>query len=238
MSTVNRVETSAPAARQHEAAQRYDIYAVVHKGLRAFLGDTLAQVGRIDAFDAEDVARGAASVRALLDACRAHLHHEDRHLHPAMEARRPGSAARTADDHLEHGEAIEALEHLVQALESSAGAERQANCTRLYRQLSLFVAENLVHMQVEETHNMAVLWGAYTDAELLAIEQAIVASIPPERALQFMRWMLPYANHAERVALLTGMRAAAPVQAFQAVLAVVRAHLTDKEWAKLQGALA
>lgn len=49
----------------------------------------------------------------------------------------------------------------------------------LERLLALFVADDVQHMHVEETAHDAVLWAHYSDDELMAIEQAIVASIPP-----------------------------------------------------------
>jgi hypothetical protein len=52
---------------------RFNLYLHVHKGLRAFMADVLTTVGRIDALDAVEVTAGVAQVRALLDACRAHL---------------------------------------------------------------------------------------------------------------------------------------------------------------------
>jgi hypothetical protein len=52
-----------------------------------------------------------------------------------------------------------------------------------------------------------------------------------------MRWLIPFMNPAERAAVLGDMRSKAPAPAFEAVLATVRAHLTDREWAKLARSL-
>ena len=57
----------------------------------------------------------------------------------------------------------------------------------LYRQLTLFMAHNFEHMNEEETAHNAVLWAHYTDAELVGIHDALVASIPPHEMLQFAR---------------------------------------------------
>jgi hypothetical protein len=231
------VASARDRGRVCSPSHRYDIYAIVHKGLRAFMCDTLTLLGRMDADDASDLAAGLAALRALLEVCSIHLGHENRHVHAAMEARRPGSSARTSEDHLEHEEAIEALESLAEAVECSTGAERRAVATRLYREVALFVAENLVHMDVEESHNTAVLWDTYTDEELIAIEHAIVSSIPPADQVRFQRWMLPSVTPAERAGMLIGMRQAAPAHAFEATLGAARPHLNAKEWGKLQAAL-
>ena len=93
-------------------------------------------------------------------------------------------------------------------------------------------------MHVEETAHNAVLWARYTDAELVAIHDALVASIPPEEMMFTLRWLVPFMNPAERAAMLRDMRVHAPAPAFAAALEVVRPHLAGREWDKLAAALA
>ena len=104
--------------------------------------------------------------------------------------------------------------------------------------LALFVAENLTHMNVEETDNQAALWSAYTDEELIGIERALIASLKPEELMVGMRWMLVGMTPAERSAKLAGIRMGAPAPAFEAILGLARAHLSQKDWRKLSQALA
>ena len=219
------------------ATPRHDMYAGVHKGLRAFMGDTLAVVGRMDPADEHDVAAALGQARSLLAICASHLEHENRFVHAAMEARRPGSSARTGEDHVGHEEAIDELTAEIGAFQRATGAARTAAAHRLYLRLAAFVAENLAHMHVEETANNAVLWACYTDDELLAIEHMLVAAIPPQKMGAFLRWMLPSISHAERVAMLSGMRQGAPAEAFAGVLALTRANVSTRDWAKLAAAL-
>jgi len=58
---------------------------------------------------------------------------------------------------------------------------RAALAQRLYRHLALFIGENLQHMQVEETENNAALWALYSDDELAAIHDRLLASVPPKK---------------------------------------------------------
>jgi hypothetical protein len=219
------------------ATPRHDMYAGVHKGLRAFMGDTLAVVGRMDPADEHDVAAALGQARSLLAICASHLEHENRFVHAAMEARRPGSSARTGEDHVGHEEAIDELTAEIGAVERATGPARATAAHRLYLRLATFVAENLVHMHVEETENNAVLWACYTDAELQAIEGALVASIPPPEMGAVLRWMIPAMSHAARVGMLSGMRQNAPAEVFDGVLALTRAHVSARDWAKLADAL-
>jgi hypothetical protein len=227
-----------PAPRATAPQERYNIYANPHKALRMCMGECLAAAGRVDPHDGADVAALAARVRDLLAFCRTHLEKEEHHVHAVMEARRPGSSAAIAEDHREHLVAIARLESGVRALESASARGRAAAATQLYRDLALFMADNLVHMHAEEVDNNEALWAAYTDEELLAVEQRLVASIPPEMLQMALRWMMPAMNPAERAVLLKGVRATAPAPAFAAVLAGVTPLLTEGERGKLERALA
>jgi hypothetical protein len=225
---------SAPAP----AAPRPELYTAVHKGLRAFMSETLAAVGRMDADDRAEVAEVLVMVRLLLWTCRDHLALENRHLHPAMEARSPGSSRTTATDHVDHERAFAALKSDVQALEQALPARRAAAALHLYRQLAVFVAENFLHMHTEETENTALLWQTHTDAELVDLHQRIVKSIPPTDMAVYLRWMVPAMSPSERAAMLGNMRQGMPAETFAGVIATVRPHLREREWDKLSRALA
>lgn len=228
LDTVAQAEAQAP---------RMDMYGGIHKAMRAFMADTLLAVGRMDADDALELAETTERVLGLLQACRSHLRHENEFVHAAMEARAPGACASVAHEHEEHLQHIERLATLVQALRDCAAAQRFAVQQRLYGELGLFVAENFRHMHVEETVHNAVLWARYSDAELVAIHDALVASIPPEEMMGTVRWLVPFMSPVERVGLLADIRAKAPPPAFDAILAAARPHLTEREWAKLARAL-
>ena len=211
---------------------RYDIYAFIHKGLRAFMAHTLVRVGRLDAHDPAEVAEVSAEVQGLLDICRAHLRHENDVVHAAMEARAPGSTERIAHEHVEHLATIDALQRLLSEVPGDAAAAQA-----LYRALSAFVAENFEHMQVEEGAHNAVLWATHSDEEIQALEHRIVSSLGPEESRLGMRWMLPHMTPAERAAMLAGMRQAAPAEAFDGVLSLIRPLLGGRDWRKLSVAL-
>ncbi len=232
-STIIRFDDALPL----DAAPRLDLYGPVHKGLRALMFDTVARLGRCDAGDAREVADTLAAVRTLLWVCERHLHHENAIVHAAMESRRPGSSAMTADDHVGHVDAIAALRDQVDATEAVAPAHRPRALYRLYLRVARFVAENLEHMEVEETHNTAVLRDAFDDAGLAQVHDRILASIPPEEMALFMRWILVGISHEERVGMLTGMRANAPAPAFDATVSTCRDLLAPNDWAKLAKAL-
>lgn len=216
---------------------RYNIYGIIHKAIRAFLCDTLMTLASMDTQDEQEVARSLAQLRELIAYCDSHLQHENTFVHPAMEARRPGSSSHIAAEHEEHLAAFHELRHLADAVEYSSGAAREAAATQLHLSFALFVAENLAHMNIEESVNNAVLQATHTDEELLAIEHAIVATIAPQEMMLGMRWMIPAMNATERAQQLGGMRQGAPAPVFDAVLDIARANLAGRDWDKLAQAL-
>lgn len=229
-------ENQAVAAAQ--TAARFDMYTGIHKALRAMMADTLLAVGRMDPADTEEVTAVSGRVMELLDFCTGHLQHENAFVHTAIEARAPGASEAVAHDHVEHVAHITALKQAIAAIWASpAGRCPPEAALALYRQLALFVADNFHHMHTEETAHNAVLWARYTDAELIAIHDALLASIPPAEMMFTLRWLVPYMSPDERCALLGGMREQAPAPAFAAALETVQPHLTLTEWAKLARAL-
>jgi hypothetical protein len=213
---------------------RINMYSGIHKALRAQMGDCLDRLARTDADDAQDLHATLALVRALLDSMQQHLEHERDHVHPAMDARRPGSAQAAEQDHGHHVAAIATLRSWCDAVADSASPVLLG---QLHLQMSVFVGENLVHMNMEETEHNAVLWECYTDEELARIHHGILASIAPGEMQATMHWMLPALNPAERAGMFEGMRATMPAEAFAGMLALTRSLIGAREMGKLEQAL-
>lgn len=216
---------------------RHDSYGGIHKALRRFMSDTLGRVGSTDPADADEVAATLAQLRDLLDTCELHIKDENEFIHPALERARPGSAARIAAEHGHHHDAIADLRDLAGLIEDTREPARGAALARLYRAMALFVAENFAHMEVEEAEHNPVLWAHYTDAELIAIERALVASIPPQVMVRMMYWFMPSLNAPERAAMLGDMKAGMPPEPFLGMLDIARRSIAASDFAKLTRAL-
>jgi hypothetical protein len=229
--------STASAAPAAPTAPRVDLYAPIHKALRSAMSETLVLVGRLDVFDAEETRDTLAAFEGLLDLCLGHVQHENDFVHAAIEARMPGGAARTADDHIDHVDHIETLRAEGRALAAAPVGERTTLSLRLYRHLALFVAENFQHMHIEETVNNAALWAHYSDAELMDLHQRLVSSIPPSEFLDVSRWMVPALCPVERAGLLNGAKAGMPPEAFLGVVGYVRPYIDARGWSKLAPAI-
>ena len=212
---------------------RFDLYAFIHKALREQMSRTLGQLGRAEPGQPEAL----DAVAQLLSALRAHLRHENDFVHTAIEARQPGGSRDTADDHVEHLDAIDQLGQELTALRAAPAAEQAPLMQRLYRHLAAFIGENLVHMQVEESQNNARLWALYSDAELLAIHERLLASIGPDEMATSLQWMAAALNDAELAMLYGDMQRGAPAEVFPALLGLAHSQLSAPRQARLNRSL-
>jgi hypothetical protein len=228
---------SVPTSGPRISPPRVDVYAAIHKALRLYMADTLSRLGAADPDDPAELATALDGVDALLAHLRSHLQHENDFLHSAIESRHPGGARQTADDHRDHLDSIACLADESQSLREAESATRAALAQRLYRHLAVFVGENLIHMMVEETQNNAQLWALYSDAELVALHDRLVASVPSAEMVPVMRWMTRALSVPDLAAVFSDMRRKAPPPAFQAMLEVARGDMSATRWAALARAL-
>lgn len=201
-----------------EFAGRYDFYGPIHKGLRFGTCGLLLRLGSQDFTDEADTATLLGELRGHLALAAAHLRHEDEQLHTALEARMPGAARALDAQHREHEVRFAQLARIIAALEEAPAAARMARGQALYLALSAFLAEDLHHMYEEEAVTAPQLWRLFSDAELQAIEMAIIAGLTPAENIGYMRLMLPAMTPQQRAGLLSGMKAGAPAEAFDAVI--------------------
>lgn len=216
--------------------QRHNIYYMIHKALRLRLGHTLQLLGSTDWATLQASLTAQSDLQQTLDLCASHLQHENEFIHPALENHYPGTSRQASHDHGEHQASIAELRQLAQLLADSSEQQRPDCANGLYQQFALFVGENLCHMHLEETAHNAVLWHAFSDAQILQIEQELLASIPPAEKMDVLPWMLRATSPAECRLLLQGLRAEAPAAAWPQIRAALLNQLSSADKAKLQQA--
>ena len=213
---------------------RHDLYGPIHKALRAAMGRTLVKLGSADFSDALETAQVLAALRAQLATGASHLRHEDEHIHTALEARCPGASGRLEADHHHHEQAFAELEALMLEIEAAPSAERASLGRELYLRYSEFVAADLAHMVEEERAILPLLHSLFSDAELMAIEGAIVASTPPADTMAIMSDIIPAMYRSERVRFLSFVQHGAPPEAFTGILQhAAKPNLSGPDWVHL-----
>jgi hypothetical protein len=196
-----------------------DIYGLVHKGLRWTLCSLLTRMAMDDPAEPDNLQKALDDLEGLLYMCVSHGMHEDRHLHPAIEVRRPGAAAWLHASHAELEREMAALRELAQQLSAASDAHVPELWRALYLRYSAFVGRNLVHMAEEELSAQTLLDELYSTQELQGIQANLLRSIGPEEKLAFLRAMLSGANPAERLRLLDMAHEQLPAEAWSCVRA-------------------
>lgn len=230
-------ESGALGANLPAAVQRHDIYGPIHKALRLLMTRTLNRFGAVNVDDDDDLGEALADLDRTIAISRLHLAHENRHVHPALEAATPGSANQATHDHHTHREELDALAGDMRALRSAARHDRDRLARQIYRCLARFLADNLLHMAHEEKSHNAVLWARYDDAELQSLEARMVADTEPATMQLVLASMLPALNATERNGMLAGMKQGMPADAFEQVLELAQRVLSLRAWASLARSL-
>ncbi|MEZ5177310.1 MAG: hemerythrin domain-containing protein [Acidimicrobiales bacterium] len=206
-----------------------DLYRDIHKGIRAELFAATESAGRLDPVDRAGRADLAHRVDDIVELLVSHAHHEDEHIQPALEQHLPARAEQIAADH----ERIDGrLEVLVELARTTDGDPR-LRVHQLYLELASFTAAYLEHQDLEERIVMPALEGAVGIDACLAMNQAVVGSIPPEEMARSLALMLPAMNIDDRSELLGGMQAGAPAEVFEQVWGLTRSVLTAEDVAGL-----
>lgn len=209
---------------------RHDLYGPIHKGLRLALSGLLVRLGRAD-FSTLAGEEALSALETQLRLSESHLAHEERFIHTALEARRPGASALLETQHREHDASFADLRARIAAVRAAPANEKAAAGRALYLTFSQFVAEDFAHMAEEEEIALPLLQDLFTDAELQGIEAELIAAIPPEKSIQYIRLMLPAGTPDERFGFLSHVRDTAPREAFEAILdQAARPSLEPAEW--------
>lgn len=189
-----------------KVAATHDLYGPIHKGLRLAHCRLLIRLGAVDVLDRGALATVLADLRAQMILSAAHLDHEEREIHAALEQRVPSAARDLYADHEHHRASFVAIEMAIAAVEATEPSRRRPAVHRLYLAFTRFVGDDFAHMAEEEQTILPVLQDLFTDEELIEIEGRIMAALTPDRMIAYAQLMIPAAGPADRVALLNRVR--------------------------------
>ena len=209
---------------------RHDIYSAIHKAMRGSLCDNLIKLGQTDYTQPAQLHLCLTALTEIITVCEQHIQHENNFVHPALVCLPAVDSLQTADQHVEHQEAINELRLLIHQLHIAPASQRESLMQQLYRHFALFVADNLEHMAIEEGHNNQLLWAHYCDQQIIEMENQLVMSLTPQENHSYMSLMFRYFNQPERHQLLTNIRQHAPAEVFDSVSAIARSVLPESEW--------
>jgi hypothetical protein len=225
------IDTQAPVTRLAVAKMpAYDFYVNPHKAIRSALLSAITAAGSIDPADGAARAQVGEQVRTIAHFLDSHAEHEDKFVVPVLETHAPQLAEVVRTVHPVLDARVAAIRDLTAEVETIDGPRARGAVHGLYLDLSSFTSAYLDHQDFEERQCMPALLAAVPIDELIAIEQAIVASIPPADVPAGLSLMLPAMNVDDRVEFLGGMRAGAPPEVFAGACALAQSVLTPAAW--------
>jgi hypothetical protein len=158
----------------------------------------------------------------------------DREVEPAPSRLLDPDRRRTfVEDHIALEKQMACIEVLSDHIVDALATERRQLTHRLYLALASFTAEYLQHQAFEELEIAPAFAGFVSADELVAIDRAIVASIPPEQMAIGLSLMLPAMNIEDRSEMLAGMKHGAPPQVVAGVQALAQSVLAPSDYAAL-----
>jgi hypothetical protein len=221
---------------EKESIMKTDLYKDIHKAVRSNLFDIVFKAGRVDFDDSGAVLLYRAELKNTFEFLHSHASHENEFLGPVVNDVAPELNYLVGAAHDDQETVIAGLMSQFDAIDTnseSAPVEGQAFVVALSR----FIGELLIHMADEEDLIMRTLEKRVPAAELIAVHQRILASIPPSEMALVLTWMLPALNAPERLGLMQGIRATAPAPAFEMIRGLASNVLSSADDAVLEEGL-
>ena len=220
------IDTVTPSTYELVAV---DTYRDIHKGIRADLFALTGSAGRVDPGSAADVRAVAAHLDTTVDLLVTHAEHEDTHLVGVMADTLPDLNAKIQRDHAELESRLVDLQGWARVAVSAPEGAARDDMQRLYIELASFTSAYLAHQDLEERVVAPELHRVLGPEGVLAIHQAIIASIPPDEMATTLALMLPAMNNDDRTELLGGMQAGAPPEVFAGVWSLAGSVLESRD---------
>ena len=219
--------TTTPLIAENAALETVsvDMYRDIHKGIRHGLFSVTFEAGQVDPHDQAAVRRLADRWSDVVSVLVAHAEHEDEFVQPVIERFNPSYALDIAEAHPRLEAQMADLEVLADRAADACSEQARLLTHRLYLGLASFTAAYLQHQEFEEFEVMVMLSQQMTPEELRALDNAIVASIPPDMMAKSAALMLPAMNIVDQTELFEGARAGVPPEVFAGMLALAESIL-------------
>jgi Hemerythrin HHE cation binding domain len=209
---------------------RLDLFTSIHKAIRALIYDTGGKLQRVDFADGRAAVKATADLIPVLSLLRDHHDTEEQFVFPKV---RRFDGALIDDLESQHrtietllaiaGDAVVAADEAGPSDRGGAGVE----LNRRFNELTAFYLEHIAH---EEVTILPVTWEHFADAQLGAIQGAIMGSMEPELMLQWLSWMFRGLNREELVGMLAGAKTNMPAPALEAITDLGAASMEPTAW--------
>jgi hemerythrin-like domain-containing protein len=218
--------------------ERYNIFKLIHKGLRASLYQTALQLQQTDFLSEEETEAAINSVNEIVMLFEGHADKEDNYILPAIEDYEPGIVANFENEHVEDDRLGKQLKACLQTISTATSLlERSVAGRKLNESFVEFTVFNLKHMAKEEDVINKILWRYYTDDEIKAIGRELSKAVEPWIQDFYATWMLRGINHGEAVEWMRAIEKGMPEVVFQTLWQKAEKEWTSDRFRKLSHSL-
>jgi hemerythrin-like domain-containing protein len=214
--------------------QRYNLFYMIHKGLREMLYVTASQLQQIDFTEAEEREPVLAQIKQVLNLFDKHAGSEDDYVLTAIEAYEPSVVNLFEEEHVQDHALSNKLRSLLSMFDELTKDDEKLELGSAVRiAFAEFLVFNLKHMAKEESVLNQLLWRYYSDEELHGITQKIIAQIPPDKMQQYSTWMMRALSNNEITGWLKEIKNNAPDFVFAGLLAIAEEQLPEHRLQKV-----
>ena len=230
------------SGERHRLTATEDLFTSIHKALRSMIYNI---GGRLQSADFADKTAlnlvladlqhefaNAVSRTCILCLLHSHASHEERSIFPSMQPVDPDLVRGLIDDHHEILRRLEVITKMANELGGIDAPEQRIELgARVNRETNEFFAFYLAHMNKEEVTIVPAMKEQFTDDQLRAMQGTIIGSMPKERLVGFLRWMLPALSMRELTGMMAGMKHGAPPELLQLAVGIGQANVDPARWA-------
>jgi hemerythrin-like domain-containing protein len=213
---------------------RFNIFNQIHKALRALLYDTALTLQQTHFANPDEAELALEKLKQTLEIFDKHAAHEDCAVLPAIQQYEPSLVDAFEKEHEEDHALAGKLRDLLAAYDKAGSAKDQVVIGHtILHSFIAFLTFNLEHMAKEETVLNERLWRYYSDAEIIAINQKIIAAISQEEMRFTSAWMMKGLSNAEITAWLKSVQTNAPEAVFNALFTIAEKELPNQRFRKI-----
>jgi len=218
--------------------KRHNVFYLVHKGLRVMLYDAAVSLQQTDFSNRAEAAGALAKINDVLYTFDNHARHEDSFIIPAVAIYEPETAESFEKEHVEDHRLANRLKNLLVIYDNAFFAEERSVCgSAIVRAFTEFLVFNLNHMAKEEELLNQALWEHYTDEQIIAKHQQLLASIAPDEMQAVVKWMMRGISNADMIEWLKNVKQTSPEFVYNNLLDIAAAEISELRFAFIQDAL-
>ena len=206
---------------------RLNLFTFPHKGLRNAIAQLSRLTGQVECTDTQQLEALnslADEVFLLLDL---HANSEESVVLRALENKQPGSTTHNLSEHRDVEQQLGNLKKQLHILnQQPVLSHRQM----FYSMINNFHSAYLAHMEMEESEINELMWKNFTDKELMQLHHDVMSSLTPEQVSVWFKYIVPALNQSERLAIMNGLKEAAPEPFFHSVLMMLKHDIAQGDF--------